>query len=558
MDCVYTEHAVTTALYLPWNNLLQNRRILPSGRTTSNSCPGLEDLLNLVQGRLGELRLQSSMAGAVSALHNLAQELDLAGHINRVLQQKQPCIQQRDGLTVGETLVAAMIARACNPGSKRAFADWAATTYLPELMGFSACKLTSQHFWDQMNAVPKSALASIEESILIEVVRREQMKIEACAYDTTNFYTYLDSRNKRCRLAQRGHNKQKRHDLRQFGLALVVDRLSQLPLFHRLYAGNRNDARTLQELIGPIRRRLRRLQDRPQQLTLVFDAGANSACNLREINTHYVVVLRAFDQRKWLSRVAEKCRPVELSSGETVSAYRERREVLKAEREVVAVFSERLYEGQVRGLHQQLEKLLPALERLGNRSRYQPETVRRRLTKLLDCQYIRRLIHYELEAEPTGGTRIRIWTDWHEYRRLLRSYFGFRVLATDRQDWTTAEIIEVHRSQSKAESAFRDLKDPAMIATHPQFHWTDQKLKVHAFICVMAYLLVRLLWWRFQRQTGRKISPRSLLAQLKKIRVVRVVKVSGKAGRPKVQYQLEEMDKDIEKIGRLTRAFPVL
>jgi len=39
------------------------------------------------------------------------------------------------------------------------------------------------------------------------------------------------------------------------------------------------------------------------------------------------------------------------------------------------------------------------------------------------------------------------------------------------------------------EAAFRDLKDPRMLSTRPQFHWTDQKLHVHAFICVTAYLL---------------------------------------------------------------------
>ena len=49
-----------------------------------------------------------------------------------------------------------------------------------------------------------------------------------------------------------------------------------------------------------------------------------------------------------------------------------------------------------------------------------------------------------------------------------------------------------HHLQSKVEAAFRDLKDPRMLSTRPQFHWTDQKLHVHAFVCVMAYLLVTL------------------------------------------------------------------
>jgi hypothetical protein len=94
-------------------------------------------------------------------------------------------IQVRDSLTVGESLVTAMIARACAPRSKRAFADWASTTWLPELMNFRAADLTSQHFWDQMDAVPVDKLPEIEQELVREVVRIEQLRLQAVAYDTT-------------------------------------------------------------------------------------------------------------------------------------------------------------------------------------------------------------------------------------------------------------------------------------------------------------------------------------------------------------------------------------
>src|SRR5208283_4587808 len=91
--------------------------------------------------------------------------------------------QVRDALTVGESLVAAMIGRACAPRSKRAFADWAKTTYLPDLMRFTSADLTSQHFWDQMNVVPVEKLAVIEQELVREVVRIEELQLQALAYD---------------------------------------------------------------------------------------------------------------------------------------------------------------------------------------------------------------------------------------------------------------------------------------------------------------------------------------------------------------------------------------
>ena len=58
-------------------------------------------------------------------------------------------------------------------------------------MNFSASRLTSQHFWDQMNAVPVDQLAVIEQELVREVVRVEQLQLKALAYDTTNFYTHI-------------------------------------------------------------------------------------------------------------------------------------------------------------------------------------------------------------------------------------------------------------------------------------------------------------------------------------------------------------------------------
>lgn len=516
----------------------------------------VEDILRLIQKGEQGLRIRSSMAGAVCALHALGKELNLAGQIDQVLARRKGKRQRRDGLTVGESLLAAAIARACAPASKRAFSDWAATTYLPDLMGFDAARLTSQHFWDQMEAVPEKTLEAIEEAILEKVVQVEQLKLEACLYDTTNFYTYIATSNQRTKLAERGHNKQRRHDLRQLGLALVLDRDSQLPLFHQLYEGARNDVRTLRDLIAPIRRRLKKLKSRPEQLTLIFDAGANSKKNLKQIKEHFVVALRPSDHKRWLKRIADRLEEVTLSNESSVKAYRQRREVLGEKREVVAYFSRRLYEGQCRGLEQRLLRVAKELEKIGTWSRFRPETLQKRLEKIFDHQYVRRLMDYRLEKDPNGGTQIQVWMNLEEYRRLRSAYFGFRVLATDRNDWSTGEIIEAYRSQSKAESAFRDLKDPGMISTRPQFHWTDQKLRVHAFLCVMAYLLVRLLWWRLRKQTNSSMSPRTLLAQLKKVRMARVVEVTGKAGRPRLRYQLEEMDEELRRLAELTGALP--
>jgi transposase len=521
----------------------------------------VEDILRLAREERSDIKVSSVSSGAVTALHHLAQELDIVGKINGALQAAGRRVQQRHGLSVGESLLAGMISRACAPRSKRAFASWAESTDLPERMGFVSKDLDSQHFWDQMHALPGALLGGIEQSIVREVLGIELLQPRALAYDTTNFYTHIASTNLRPKLPQRGHNKQGRHDLRQLGLALVVDQETQLPLAHVLYEGARSDMRTFAAFLKPAHERLHTLMSEPQQLTLVFDAGASSKANLQKLEAdadHYVTAIRPSYQQALLAEAADHLKDVTLSTGAVVRAWRTRRLIAGQERDAVVVFSPQLYEGQVRGLHQRLVRCGEQLREVGVAPRGTPEGARRRLAQICGHQYLRTIVRYEVQGSEPGGVQVRTWSDWEEYRRLLDHYFGLRVLVTDRSEWTTAQIVEAYRGQSRVEAAFRDLKDPGMLATRPQFHWTDQKLQVHVFMCVTAYLLVRLLWWRARRDAGFAGSARNLLTQLARIRRCQIVEHTGRAGRPRVRQQIEEINSGLENLGRALRALPPL
>jgi len=515
----------------------------------------VEDILKLHQEQQAvPVRVSSVSAGAVTALHHLARELDVAGRINRALAGSDQ-VQVRDGLTVGESLVAAMIARACAPRSKRAFGDWGKTTYLAELMHFTARQLTSQHFWDQMHAVPVEKLATIEDDIVREMVRIEQLQLKMLAYDTTNFYTHIAGTNSRPQLPQRGHNKQGRHDLRQLGLALVVDQDTQLPLSHALYEGACSDMRAFAEFLQPIRQRLRELSGANQQFTIVFDAGASSKKNL-ESTQHYVTALRPSNHRSLLEEVAGELAPVELSSGVTVRAWRGRRMIAGAEHEVVVVFSPQLYEGQLRGLDQGMRRCARQLEEMSLHRNSSVEAAKRKLQKICGRQYLRNLLSYGVEADASGGMRFRVWCNCAAYQHLTTHYFGLRVLVTDRQQWSTPQIIEAYRGQSKAEAAFRDLKDPRMLSTRPQFHWTDQKLRVHVFVCVTAYLLVTLLHRRARLKAAYAGGSRRLLAELAEVRCCRLIDITSRKGRPRVHTQIEDMGEGLRTLATSLHAVP--
>ena len=108
----------------------------------------------------------------------------------------------------------------------------------------------SQDFWDCFDRIQVAADEATEEdeleqaqSALLGCWKNRQMVSRGLlAYDTTNFYTWTASTNQRNRLAQRGHNKQGRHNLRQIGLSYVLDGENGISLCHHVYAGNVADA----------------------------------------------------------------------------------------------------------------------------------------------------------------------------------------------------------------------------------------------------------------------------------------------------------------------------
>jgi transposase len=317
--------------------------------------------------------------------------------------------------------------------------------------------------------------------------------------------------------------------------------------------------RSFAEFLKPVRERLRELSVHSLQFTMVFDAGASSKQNLDSLDPEqdrYVTAMRPSNYRALLAEAVDHLEPVTLASGAVVQAWRTRQLIAGKEREAVVVFSPQLYEGQVRGLHQGLDRCWGEVEQMGRQSTVQ--AAKQRLAKICARQYVRSVMRYELEQSQQGPAAVRLWYDWEEYRRLTTRYFGLRLLITDRTEWTTAQIIGAYRGLFHVEGAFRNLKDPGMLATHPQFHWTDQKLHVHAFMCVTAYLLVQLLSWRARKANAFHGSLRNLLAELSQIRLCRLLDHTGRAGRPRVRRQLEEMTETLRNLGQLLKAFPSL
>ena len=98
-----------------------------------------------------------------------------------------------------------------------------------------------RRFWDAMHAIDGDALVEIERRLVDKMVTEFGLDLSGLVSDMTNFATYIDSANDRADIAQRGHAKQKRTDLRLVGLGLVVSVDGGVPIGSHAYAGNKPD-----------------------------------------------------------------------------------------------------------------------------------------------------------------------------------------------------------------------------------------------------------------------------------------------------------------------------
>jgi transposase len=539
-------HRVRTHGYSYWR-IVESRRVNGKPRPVPVCYLGTADdlLKRLLAQPQGLLRLRSYEHGAVAALKTVADRVDVVGIIDRHVPRS------RHRLSVGTTLLLAALNRAIRPRSKRSWASWAAGTSIARVMpGVPVETLTSQYFWDQMHRVSLPALEAIEEELTRKVVSTVGVPLDTLFYDTTNFFTYIASTNSKPQLPQRGHSKQHRGDLRQVSLALLVTREGQIPLCSHLYEGNRPDAKSFPTGLTLVRERLERLVGALQDLTLVYDKGNHSRANQAQVDGqafHYVASLGPHHHRDLVALPVRAYSPIqEAGPLQGVLAYRLERELWGVKRTIVLYLSEQLRAGQIRGLEQQLQKRLRHLQAWQEtlaRPRSGPKTAhqaQQRIRTLLMGQFIKDVLRVEYRPERTGSARLQWTLDEDARRQLETEWFGKRLLMSDRHDWSTAEIIRAYRGQSQAEAAFRQLKDPDHLAVRPQYHWTDQKIRVHTFCCLLALLLCRILE-RTARQAGFTQDLSSLLELLGQVRLAMVLRPAGdQGGRPRCDWRIED------------------
>ena len=487
--------------------------------------------------------------GVTAALYDIAKRLQLVEIVDRYVTKR------KQGPTVGQYMLIAAINRAAHPTSKSALAEWFENTVGPRLFAINPKQLTSQAFWNHMDMLKQDDLINIENALLTRLIQEFKIDLNCLLYDGTNFYTYINTKTKG-KLAKRGHNKQKRKDLRQVSLGMMTSVDFHIPLLHMVYGGNITDPTQFSSVIDELIKRYKHLTKLCPHITLVFDKGNNSELNFESFpNTgmHFVGSLRLTQCKDLIKIPLSQYQVLDDERLQGVKAYRTKYNVFAEQRTVLITYNENLFAGQLQGIGRNIAKCKAELQSLqiklkrwetGKTRKGKKPTVegtQNNVSKILQREYMKDIFKTSISSE-SGFVKLQYHVDQNAIGRLSRTVLGKTILFTDNHEWSDEEIVSAYRSQYKIEHAFRDMKNPHFLGWNPRLHWTDQKIRVHAFYCVMALTLVSLLK-RELASKGLSISTQCLMSNLNDIRESIIVYPQSGGKPPKLSYSISRLTK---------------
>ena len=490
------------------------------------------------------VRTQHKRFGDLAAVWSMLDRLGVAAVIDQVAPR-----YANAAVSVGTYIALATANRVVAPCSKLAFAEWWASTAGPRFTRLPRAALDHRRFWDAMDRLEAPDLQLIEAALGQRMVSEFDLDLSGLMLDMTNFATYIDTANDKAPIAQRGKAKHKRTDLRLVGLALVVTADAAIPLLSHAYAGDRPDVTQFGAVITELTARYRDLAGALESLTVVYDAGQNSQDNQEVIEASglgFVGSLPPSQHPELLAIPAGRYRPVDPQRYPGLSCVDTTVTALGVTRRAVLTHSPSLHAKQSAGFDQTLAQTRARLGELAarlarGRTRRDRAAVEAEIAAICKPRWVDQVITTTLTGTEPAELRLSWRTDTRARRRLEDRLFGKRILFTNREHWSTADVVAAYRSQNGVESGFRQLKDVHVVSFAPMRHWTEQKIRVHVFYCVLALTIAHLMRRQAER-AGLHMSVRELLATLAGIEETVLLYHDGGKGRPRAQRMLTDTD----------------
>lgn len=484
-----------------------------TGERTQSELFEPRELDEVIPIRLKRIRLERGRVfGDVWLGWTLWRALRLDTLLERLLPEGREAVPWA---TMAAVLV---LARLCEPSSELHIAeDWYRRTALEDLLALPAALVNDDRLYRALDRLLPQKRA-LERHLVARLGELFALDYDLLLYDVTS--TYFEGLAAANPLAQRGYSRDHRPDCKQVCLALVVTR-EGIPLGYEVFAGNRTDVTTVEEIVEAMEARYGLAQR-----IWVMDRGMTSEENLEWLRTsgrRYLVGTPKSELRKWARQIADA------RDWHTVREGVEAKQCLGpagAETFVLVRSIER--REKERAMHDRFgRRIEDGLARLDRRLRHarRPLDARRlerqlgRLLALNARAAGRYVIEFVTDQRLAAGLRLQ-WTARPEWDDWARWSEGCYVLRSNVADWSPDELWRTYIQLTDVEAAFRIQKSELVL--RPIWHQLPHRVEAHILVCFLAYVLWKTLE-QWQQRAGLGHSPRTILEELHRIHSTDIV-----------------------------------
>ncbi len=423
------------------------------------------------------------------------------------------------------------VARFCEPGSDLSTAEsFFPHSALDDLLGISPEKVYDNRLYRALDAILpcREALFSHLKRVYGEWFGAT---FDILLYDVTS--TYFEGQAEGIEKAAHGYSRDGRPDCEQVCLGLVVTP-EQLPLACEVFAGNRTDVTTVEDIFDLMERTYGRARR-----VWVLDRGMVSEDNLatlRRRGASYIVgtpraMLRRCE-RALLDQGWEEAQPgvevkyVTLPAGEDEEGEADPG---ANERFLLCRSSQRIEKDRaiVGRAASRLETALLALKARIDAGRERSLMRAERRVGRLQERYSRATQLFRVEIKEVcdpdrpGKKRLAMRLERNaEVQDWIALQNGCYLLRTNVGDLSAKDLWHTYIGLTEAEAAFRQLKSPLKL--RPIHHQKDSRVEAHVFVAFLALCMRRALaLW--MESCGLGTAPQKLLDELRPIHSLDVV-----------------------------------
>jgi len=425
--------------------------------------------------------------------------------------------------------------RLSDPCSKLALLEWIQGVYLP---GVDVEQVEYHHLLRAMDWLIEQKDA-IEKEIADQLLTLFDTEVDLVFYDVTSSYFEGDRSITAEDIRRYGYSRDNRPDRRQITIGLVMTR-EGIPLAHHVFEGNRPDKKTVVEVVRDLKERFG-----IRRAVFVADRGMMSDENLDAILGAEFEYILSLPMRHSAS-VQKLLKETEGQWDEDPKAE-EQFHLDESDEPVryAVAYDPQLAQQTRKKREQRLEKadafikgVLDRLERADQmpRPRGRPATVQGSFEKIHDYLRDRKLQRFYTVTMTDQGLEV---TAQRKARKQEEKIDGKLVVESSCPDLSAQELISRYKELADIERAFRTLKSTLEI--RPMYHWTEQRIRAHVFICVLALQVQR---YMRARLAGSDLS---VERSIQRLQTLKAGTLDTPAGRTPYLAALQNKHKEVYK-----------